>query len=368
MRRLYFRIYLAVLGSLLVFAMLAGLAVITLRSIDEEDRRSFFATGAQVAERLLRAERGREALQSELAFWHQVTGFSLMLLSPRGEIIAEAGAFPPDAERDLRRRIGTGRPWSAGRRFSILRLGDGRYLTAYRPRDRLHWLRHLRWLAALLGIALAVAIVAYPLVRHLTRRLERLQQGVQAFGSGDLSVRVNVSGRDEIAQLARTFNASAERIEQLMNAHKTLLANASHELRSPLSRLRMAVESVETQSGDLPAGQEIRRNIAELDALVEEILLASRLQAGAVSDLNREPVDLLGLLAEECVPYGAELSTAPGASPPLISADPRLLRRLIRNLLENAARYGGNQPASVSLRVAGGQAEISVCDRGPGVP
>jgi signal transduction histidine kinase len=367
MRRLYFRIYLAVLGSLLVFALLAGLAVVVLRSFDEDDRESFVAMGAQVAERLLRAERGREAVQNELAFWHQLTGFSLVLLSPQGDVIAEAGPFPPEAGRELRRRLSAGRPWQGGRRFSMLRLGDGRHLAAYRPRGGPHWVRHLRWLAALLGIALAVAIVAYPLVRHLTRRLERLQEGVQAFGAGDLSARVAISGRDEIAQLAQTFNASAERIERLMNAHKTLLANASHELRSPLSRLRMAVESVEARQGALPAGEEIRRNIAELDALVEEILLASRLQAGAVSDLKRERVDLLGLIAEECAPFGADLLPEPGA-PPLVSADPRLLRRLIRNLLENAARHGGKEPASVSLRLTGGEAQIWVCDRGPGVP
>ena len=84
------------------------------------------------------------------------------------------------------------------------------------------------------------------MVRHLTRRIETLQQGVAAFGGGDLSVRVAISGRDEIAKLAETFNASAARIEALLNAHKTLLANASHELRSPLTRLRMAVEGIGT--------------------------------------------------------------------------------------------------------------------------
>ena len=89
------------------------------------------------------------------------------------------------------------------------------------------------------GIALAVAVGAYPVVRGLTRRLERLQTGVETLGAGDLATRVKVQGRDEVAQLADAFNRSAARIEELVNAHRLLLANASHELRTPLSRLRL---------------------------------------------------------------------------------------------------------------------------------
>ena len=365
MRRLYFRIYLAVLGSLLVFAVLAGLAAFTMRSFDEDDRRSFFAMGAEVAERMLALERGTQALSTELEFWHQITGFSIMLLSPRGDVVAQAGDFPDRVLREVKRPR-WGPPWRFGGRLYRMRLKDGRQLVALRPQGAFDRLRHLRWIAALIGIALAVGIAAYPIVRQLTRRLERLQQGVAAFGEGDLSARVTISGRDEIAALAETFNASAARIEQLMHAHKSLLANASHELRSPLSRLRMAVERLGT-GGDPAASAEIRRNIGELDALVEEILLASRLQAGAAQDLRRESVDLVGLLAEECAPYGADLSVS-GEAPPPLQADPRLLRRLFRNLLENAVRHGGAEHPAVTVSREAGAAHVAVCDRGPGVP
>jgi signal transduction histidine kinase len=365
MRRLYFRIYLAVLASLVVFALVAGLAAITLRSFDEDDRRSFFEMGADIAERMLDAGRGTQALQSELEFWRQLTGFSIMLLSPSGETIAEAGEFPPQLRRELQR--GSFAPfWRSRPGLFRMTLNDGRRLVALRPAGALDRLRYLRWAAALIGIALAVGIAAYPIVRQLTRRLERLQQGVAAFGEGNLAARVSISGHDEIAKLAETFNASAARIEQLLNAHRTLLANASHELRSPLSRLRMAVEKVGAAS-DCDARSEIQRNITELDALVEEILLASRLQAGTEQDLRFESVDLLALIAEECAPYGADLS-APGGVLPLMHADPRLLRRLFRNLLENAVRYGGNEAPAVSTEMRGGCAQVMVCDRGPGVP
>jgi signal transduction histidine kinase len=111
----------------------------------------------------------------------------------------------------------------------------------------------------------------------------------------------------------------------------------------------------------------MRRNIEELDTLVGEILLASRLQSGATADAKPEPVDLVGLLAEECAHYQAEL-TAVDAAQPVIEGEARLLRRLFRNLLENARRYGGAEPIAVMVRADAGEALVAVCDRGPGVP
>ena len=102
---------------------------------------------------------------------------------------------------------------------------------------------HLAMLALLLAIAVVVAVAAFPVVRRLTRRLERLQASVDAWGSGDLSSRVAVEGRDEVAQLAMSFNQSAGRIEALMSAQRVLLANASHELRSPLARMASVLVS-----------------------------------------------------------------------------------------------------------------------------
>ena len=95
---------------------------------------------------------------------------------------------------------------------------------------------------ALVLLALSIGVAAYPVVRHMSRRLERLQRGVESLGAGDLSARVAVEGHDEVARLASSFNNAASQIEQLVTAHKTLLANASHELRTPLARIRLAVE------------------------------------------------------------------------------------------------------------------------------
>src|SRR5262249_42872745 len=142
-------------------------------------------------------------------------------------------------------------------------------------------------------------------------------------------------GRDEVARLAGSFNRAAGRIEDLIGAHKALLANASHELRTPLARIRMAVELMK-QDADAKRKAGLEQDIAELDALIDEILLASRLDA--VKGLERvEDIDLLALAAEECARYeSVELE----GRPVVVRGDPRLLRRLVRNLLENAKRHG----------------------------
>lgn len=219
--------------------------------------------------------------------------------------------------------------------------------------------------ALLLGLLLlAVAAGAYPVVRRLTRRLEVLKQGVEAFGAGKLGQRVDEGGSDEVAAVASTFNRAAERIETLVRSHQSLLANASHELRSPLARLKMAVALyADANEASRPAlRREIDANVAELDELVEEVLLASRLDASQALDRD-DQIDLLGVAAEEAARVGAQA----GGEAIVLRGSERLLRRALRNLLENARRYGGDE-VTVDVSRAGAGVEVRVCDRGPGVP
>ena len=232
------------------------------------------------------------------------------------------------------------------------------------------------WMLGLIGLAVALGL--YPVVRRLTQRLEGLQRGVQRWGEGDLSVRVPVQGDDEVADLSERFNAAAERIEGLMASQKSLLANASHELRSPLARIRMGLELMNGPVGaDVLARSraEILRNMAELDQLIDEILLASRLDAQEADIGTVEAVDLVGLCAEECARVGARFDVPEGLAQLDVPGVPKLLRRLVRNLLENARRYGaGSQDATqgsgiaLSLQAQGPEVLIAVGDRGPGVP
>jgi two-component system OmpR family sensor kinase len=213
-------------------------------------------------------------------------------------------------------------------------------------------------------IALLVAAAAYPVVRRLTGRLERLQRSVEAWGEGQLAMRVAVEGKDEVARLAASFNDSAARIEALVAAQKSLLANASHELRSPLARIRMAAELMAGQATP-SIRAELQRNVAELDQLIDEILLASRLDAVGTAIPCPEEVDLTGILAEECARVGASLDAGMSG----MRGDAKLLRRMVRNLLENAVRYGAGSPIDVRLAEAGEAAlHLDVRDGGPGIP
>lgn len=237
------------------------------------------------------------------------------------------------------------------------------------PRDGAvaFWLRPpfgFLWMLGLVGIAVAVGV--FPIIRRLLKRLESLQRGVKRFGEGDLSVRVPEHGHDEVADLAHQFNAAAARIETLMTAHKSLLANASHELRSPLTRIRMGLEFMGDDPASARAKAEIQRNISELDQLVDEILLASRLDSSEVDVGTVESVDLVGLAAEECARIEADLDMQTDGSLE-VQGIAKLLRRAVRNLLENARRYSEGE-ITLSLSQENHMAVIRVEDHGPGVP
>jgi len=224
------------------------------------------------------------------------------------------------------------------------------------------------WMLGLVG--LAVALGSYPIIRRLTLRLEALQSGVERWGSGDLSTRLNADGNDEVAFLAQRFNQAAQRIETLLLSHKSLLANASHELRSPLARIRMGLELMHVDAAS-PQRIEISRSINELNQLIDEILLASRLDAQQADAEPFEALDLTGLAAEECARANAELGWSASGQSLVMQGSPRLLRRLMRNLLENAKRYGqGEVSLNLTQQQVGEQAfaVIAVHDRGPGVP
>ena len=212
-----------------------------------------------------------------------------------------------------------------------------------------------------------MALAAFPITARLTRRLEGLRSGVERWGAGALSLRVDDTGDDEVAVVARTFNAAAARVEELLTSQKALLANASHELRSPLARLRIAIELWSRQPTE-PMQEEIVRNLAEIDQLVEEILLASRLDYAGPTLARGARVDLLGLAAEEAARrFEASVEGASdGAEPVEIEGDATLLRRLIRNLLENAATHG-KPPIHIAVTRAEDKARIVVCDHGAGI-
>lgn len=354
MRRLYLQIYLTFVGVLLLFGLLVSIAWWLIPS-DDQDGRSLDGMAALLGEVLPPPGSPMPELQAKVDRLARQFNADVTLRAADGALLAHAGeplaAAPPG-------RTASGWVRSPrGPTFALL-LPDGRWVLA-------RWHRHHRalgLLGALLLLAAAIAIGAYPVVRRITGRLERLQARVDALGAGQLQARVQVEGCDEVADLARSFNRAAEHIERLVNAQKTVLAGASHELRSPLTRMRMAVELLPgTDRPELRA--RLSKDIEELDALIGELLLASRLDAPDQLG-STEEVDLLALLAEEAARTDAEVS----GEAVVIRGDSRMLRRLMRNLLENARRYSGEAPVEASMqRIEPGAARLVVADRGPGV-
>jgi signal transduction histidine kinase len=355
MLRLYLRFYFALVASLVLFV----LATATLWHFTGGPMEQTGITLGRLVQNVLPpadspAAEQQEALRRLAAGLHG----DVTLFDPEGMPIAAIGGSlhaPPDVHHE-------GMPFTLWNRqhASYVHLADGRWLAASVPIGYSH--PRFMFHAALALLALAIGIAAYPIVRQITGRLERLQRGVESLGAGHLTARVAVEGRDEVAHLAESFNRAAGQIEQLVQGHKALLANASHELRTPLARIRLAVELMKA-SADPKLKSGLEQDIAELDWLVDEILLASRLDA--VTDaLATEELDVLALAAEECARYdGAQLE----GKVVNIRGDARLLRRLLRNLLENARRHGA-PPTQVRVARDAGNATITVWDNGPGVP
>ena len=357
MRHLYLRIYVAIVVVLLLFGALSSLLWWLGPGQDHHHDKLLNGLTLVASRALPRAGESNADTQRVLREFSRETDVVLTLRDPTGVLIANAG---PPIELPSPPRPGWAKSFGHGPTLA-LQLPDRRWLLGrHRPHGHLHG---ARWLWALVVLAIAVAIGAHPVARRLTRRIERLRQNVDALGAGELSARVEVEGKDEVADLARSFNVAAERIEQLVHSQRSILASASHELRSPLARIRMAVELLDS-GGRNELKTRIDDDIAELDGLIDELLTASRLQVVGTEPVH-QPVDLLAVVAEECSRFDATFSGAATS----VQADPRLMHRLVRNLLQNAARHGGGESVEVEVGSAtSGDAIVSVCDRGPGVP
>ena len=354
-RRLFRKIYLTLLASLVAVTVLMG-AFWGL--IGENGRLRSGLRHLEIDERLIPERHSSpDAAGVALKRLGDKMDADVSLYDADGSLVAAQGA-PVALAAGGRERFG--QPY-------IVRIGlpDGRTLLA---RLRPPWPHpRLRILFVVLIVAAAAGLAAFPLAARLTRRLERLRTGVERWGGGEMSLRVDDGGDDEVAVVARAFNVAAGRVEELLTSQKSLLANASHELRSPLARLRMAIELwLAKPSPELLA--EIQRNLAESDELVEEILLASRLDNDRAPSLRGVRVDLSALAAEEaaCFDPGA-VGLAVGEEPVEIEGEATLLRRLIRNLLENAVRHG-RPPVRIAVTRHENVAMVTVSDCGDGIP
>ena len=369
-RKLYFRIWLAVVLTIGVLTLAVGTVW---RLTMEPPLRHVVLRNA--SGEVLGAASMRPRAESTHPNWHST--------EPDNEG-DRAGPTESSLEESLEHQVPPVGQFGRGPEF-LVQMENGQLLHVHMPRPEFRpWMGSIGYVSALCLVALAVALGTYPVARRLTRRLENLQASVEAWGDGNLGVRAVVEGDDEAAFLARRFNHAAERLEALVQgrdallaSQKSLLANASHELRSPLARLRMGLELLEAGGDREALREELDRNISELDQLIGEILLASRLDAKDADMGAVESVDLLALCTEECARTGARLDAGEGEL--RVQGVAKLLRRAVRNLLENALRYGSARTGEalsdcvvLALRQEAGTAparvHIAVTDQGPGVP
>jgi two-component system sensor histidine kinase CpxA len=246
----------------------------------------------------------------------------------------------------------------------------GRYwLIVAGPRRMTFWFlrpEHL-WV---LGICV---LLCYLLSWHLTSPVRKLQRAVDCFGRGELSVRAESNRRDELGQLARTFNLMADRIQTLLTAERRLLLDISHELRSPLARLSVAVELARANKNPADLDR-IQKEADRLNTLIGELLQVTRAE-GDPSRRVAEPVSLTEVVHEivddtsiEARAKGCELVLR-GQADVVLDGDAELLRRAIENVVRNAIRYAPQgSPVEIDLDENGGSAVVRVRDFGPGVP
>ncbi len=351
--KLYLQIYFSFIGGLLLFALLAGFTWHTLSG--ESEPAKIKAGMSLLLAEALPTEQPAAELQQRLKKLGATINVQLSLYSRDGEHLSSSAAPLPLPKARLEQ--GRDHEWDQAAGNFTLRLADGRWLVVSHQGN--HFPSPLIAILLLLGV---LGLAAKPVARRLTCRLEQLQKQVDAFGHGDLTARAKVRGVDEIATLATRFNHAAERIEKLIEGQKHILSGASHELRSPLTRMRMAIELMQPESL-AETKHKLEADIAELDDLVEELLMASRLDAGS-SVKPFEPIDLLALAAEAGAPYAAEISGEAIS----VMGDETMLRRLLRNLLENGSRHAVTAPVSLHVSCNGKDVLIRVCDDGPGIP
>jgi signal transduction histidine kinase len=247
---------------------------------------------------------------------------------------------------------------------------------------------HRAFLRGLLAIGAVAFLAVLAISVYLTAPLRATSRSLDRIAAGDLDHRVVERGSGEVAGIGRSFNAMAERIRELLQGQKELMAGVSHELRSPLARMKVELELLRGR-GEPAANTEAARideiegEIDALDAMVEELLLISRFDLGAVP-LEPEAIDL-GTAAEQAwqraTGAGASASTSAAAGrgermrlefelpgeARQVAADRRLLDRLLGNLFSNAVRYAAEGTVRLSTQRSGERVVIRIADQGPGV-
>ena len=232
---------------------------------------------------------------------------------------------------------------------------------------------HERFVITVLWLSLVAMVLLVALSIYVTTPLRRMSRSMDRVAAGDLEHRVAVRGRDEGAAMARSFNAMAERVRGMIVGQKELMAGVSHELRSPLARMKVSLELMREGQGGVDRVADLEAEVDAIDDLLEELLLSSRLDLGT-SPLAVEELDVSDLcraawmrVTDRAATKGMGVAVAGGATVPPVEVNRALVVRLFGNLFENAVRYAGRGTVTVSAERRADRLYITVADEGPGV-
>lgn len=212
---------------------------------------------------------------------------------------------------------------------------------------------------------LATLFTAAAIVRHLTTPLECLSQNALRIGSGEQPELIPETGAEEMATLAKSFNKMAVQVKELLSNRTTLLAGISHDLRTPLARIQLALEMLPANA-DPVLVDGIRGDVEQMNCLIGQFLeLSKTLEKG-----EQQNIDLVETLDDlvNCARRGGADIQWQTAEPCTLINNPMAIRRIIVNLLENAVRYGEEHPVKISYSLENDFAIIKIMDRGPGIP
>ena len=218
-----------------------------------------------------------------------------------------------------------------------------------------------------LGLVLFSFFAIYLILRKQLKPIKALHEGVRAIGEGNLDFEIRTNSVDELGQLALSFNHMTRRIRESLQARDQLLLDVSHELRSPLTRMLVALEFLE----DDKTRQTLHRNIKHMEAMVTEILETERLNS-SYGGLQPESVNILDLLMDTCKNYqdqkpGVVLQCSPEDL--MVSVDPARVTTILNNLLSNAIRHSNaKDPIEVTCSREQGKVLVKVQDYGSGIP
>lgn len=226
---------------------------------------------------------------------------------------------------------------------------------------------HEGLLVLFLLVVLAIVVSAHLMLRHLLRPLRELNDAVTRLGAGELDVQVRRTTVDEFGRLTDAFNEMVSRVREMINARDQLLIGVSHELRSPLTRMKVALELMpnDEQRARLTA------DVAEMERMVAELLELERLRAGAGIRVERQdlvPIVRGAAASFEDRPPGVRVITPPGEI--VVDVDGAKIHTVLRNLLENAVKYSRPDSRAIEVSVSSDSSAVvvRVADDGVGIP